>query len=101
MTYYMLRKPMALLSLSKTHPPKKSGSFSLDLRSGHRIGVCRGGPRPRGVLFFFWRGEEQRILLDDGVIKVYMMYGKSCQFSSNDEFSGFKLLAVKTFEITL
>ena len=45
--------------------------------------------------------EEDRELLDDGVTKVYMMYGKSCQFSSNDEFSGFKLLAVKTFELTL
>ena len=33
--------------------------------------------------------------------KGVYVYGKNCQFSSNDEFSGFKLLAVKTFEITL
>ena len=45
--------------------------------------------------------EEDRELLDDGVIKVYMYIWKNCQFSSNDKFSGFKLLAVKTFELTL
>ena len=86
---FLQNHPYSLVQHDKLHakkahgtllsPRTPAGSFSLDLRSGHRIGVCRGGPRPRGVIFFFG-GAKNREWLDDGVIKVYMSMEKLSVF---------------------